>query len=135
MGAALVLLMACVSASDSDIPPPTVDKFQVLGPMHAEDVKKVITENKKAIASCYRKGLAVQPELSGKLRTSWSIKPDGSTSDFRVHEGSVENIELTTCVKAAITAWKFPPPQGAEVVVTYPFNFASRTEKVFITRK
>lgn len=80
---------------------------------HIDDVRK-----------CYVQGLAVDPELTGRVEIQFTIGPQGTvvvaivTSDGLPATGS----GVADCIVEVVKTMRFsPPPGGGNAVVTYPF--------------
>ncbi len=99
------------------------------GSLAADEIKKVISAAKDQVSACYALALKTKPNLSGRLAMRWQIDADGAVSTIEVLEG-LKHAELDKCLTAAVGSWKFPPPHEGVVSVTYPFNFASRVDRL-----
>lgn len=83
-----------------------------------------------AIRQCYDAELAKDATLEGKLTMSWTIGPNGSTSNARAAQstfGTKGGATVETCVRGVVAKMRFPHPVGGgNVQVTaYPLVFAN----------
>ncbi|MHB8873220.1 MAG: AgmX/PglI C-terminal domain-containing protein, partial [Myxococcaceae bacterium] len=98
----------------------------VTGSIDRGSLQRVISAHLGQVRACYEKALLKQPGLSGKLVLEWAIGPDGKTRRVRVKTSTLTSAEVEACVVKTIEGWVFPRPAGGgEVVVSYPFVFAS----------
>ncbi|MEW6378957.1 MAG: AgmX/PglI C-terminal domain-containing protein [bacterium] len=93
------------------------------GGMSREAVKKVIDQHLAEITNCYETALISNPSLMGKIVFEWKILLSGRVGEIRTSFSSVQSDSIHECMKEKIKSWQFPQPQGAEVVVSYPFIF------------
>ncbi len=95
------------------------------GTLDRSEIQKVVNAHLYQIQGCYERQLARDPSLSGKIFFDWVIGLSGGVSSVRVGRSTIQSVETMTCIQAVIQGWKFPPPQGGTVTVTYPFAFSS----------
>ncbi|MEW5803837.1 MAG: AgmX/PglI C-terminal domain-containing protein [bacterium] len=93
------------------------------GGMSREAVKKVIDRHIDEITNCYEAALISNPSLMGKIIFEWKILLSGRVGEVRISFSSVRSDSIHECIKEKIKSWQFPEPQGAEVIVSYPFIF------------
>ncbi len=98
-------------------------KVNIQGGMSREAVKRVIDRHLDEISYCYESALINNPSIMGRMTYEWKIKASGSVGEVNIKSATINSNDIHACIKAAIKAWKFPQPQGAEVVVSYPFIF------------
>jgi hypothetical protein len=98
------------------------ENLSVRGGLERSEVEAVIQENLSQIRYCYNKALRTNPNLSGKVTTSFVIGGDGSVKTSRVPASTMASQEVEDCIKGRIASWKFPQPRGGgDVSVNYPF--------------
>jgi outer membrane biosynthesis protein TonB len=95
------------------------------GHLDRGEIQKVVNAHLYQVQGCYERQLAKDPSLSGKISYEWVVDVSGGVSSVRVGRSTVHSVEVTTCIQSAIQGWKFPPPSGGSVTVTYPFAFSS----------
>jgi len=107
----------------------TVDRSRVTTPPTAvydrNAIAKVIDEHLAEISRCYEGALLSSPNLSGNLTFEWIIGTNGAVAGIKLKGGSLAGSPVAPCVSASIKQWRFPPPRGGQVTVSYPFGFRS----------
>jgi hypothetical protein len=96
---------------------------RIEGGMSREMVKQVIDQHLHEITYCYENALMSNPNIMGRMVFEWKILMDGRVGEVHIVASSVNSHEIHDCIRGAIKSWRFPKPQGAEVVVSYPFVF------------
>jgi hypothetical protein len=96
---------------------------RIEGGMSREMVKQVIDQHLHEITYCYENALMSNPRIMGRMVFEWKILMDGRVGEVRIAASSVNSHEIHDCIRGAIKSWRFPKPQGAEVIVSYPFVF------------
>ncbi len=95
-----------------------------LGVLEKSQIDDVIKSDMRAIEKCYRRRLAVDPSLHGKLTVKFVIQRDGTVSSAVVKSTTVPDPEVGTCVLEQFMGFVFPAPTGGGIViVSYPFVF------------
>jgi TonB family protein len=93
------------------------------GHLDRGEIQKVVNAHMYQIQNCYERQLIKDPSLSGKVVLEWTISGSGGVAGVRVRQSSLSSNDAATCMQAAVGGWRFPPPQGGNVTVNYPFNF------------
>jgi hypothetical protein len=93
------------------------------GGISREAVAKVINDHMDEVNSCYESALVSDSNLMGRIEFEWTILSTGDVGDVKIKSSTVKSSQLHACIIAAIKSWKFPKPQGSDVVVSYPFVF------------
>lgn len=96
---------------------------RVNGYLSPEQINRVVRANQAAIRYCYEVEVQRQPNLRGRVAINWRINLQGSVTSARVAESTLRNARVEGCMVRQIRRWRFPQPDGGEVVVTYPFIF------------
>ncbi|MCS6797951.1 MAG: AgmX/PglI C-terminal domain-containing protein [Myxococcota bacterium] len=96
---------------------------RVNGYLSAEQINRVVRANAAAIRYCYEVEVQRQPSLRGRVVIQWRINLQGAVTTARVEESSLRNATVEGCVVRQVRRWRFPEPDGGEVVVSYPFIF------------
>jgi len=96
---------------------------RVSGYLSAEQINRVVRANQAAIRYCYETEVQRQPNLRGRIAIQWRINLQGSVTTARVAQSTMRNARVEGCMVRQIRRWRFPHPDGGEVVVTYPFIF------------
>ena len=61
--------------------------------------------------------------IAGKMVAIWTIELDGTVGGFQWASDEIHRPEMASCMQSAISAWRFPPPSGGTVEVSFPFVF------------
>ncbi len=93
------------------------------GTLDPRVISQAIASHYGEVRYCYEKQLKIHPELEGKLMVKFTIGESGRVRSAIVTESTINNIEVESCVLYKIKGWRFPPPQGGEVSVIFPFIF------------
>lgn len=106
--------------------PPTLKDVSTTtaGPLPKEVVRRIVRANFNKIRFCYDKALKSNPAVAGKLVMKFTVDTAGKTKDVTVADGTISDPDMRSCVTGAFAAMSFPTPDGGEVVVTYPIEFA-----------
>jgi hypothetical protein len=99
--------------------------LKVQGKLSREDVTRVINAHFNAIQACYERALMSDPGLNGRIVFDWTVTTTGAVKGVRVRSSTLGNPKVADCISSLIKGWKFPKPEGGEVVITYPFLFRS----------
>ena len=71
-----------------------------------------------------QRGLARDPELSGRFMLEFTIGSDGRVTDARLPTNELGE-DVGTCIVGAVRRWRFDAPDGGEVTVRRPYILAS----------
>ena len=97
-------------------------KADVRGALDKEVIRRVVRAHINEVRHCYNQGLAVDPNLKGRVVIEFLIGPVGVVTFVHVKENLVD-ATVGECVAQAVKRWAFPKPTGSSVQVTYPFVF------------
>jgi hypothetical protein len=98
----------------------------VKGSLDRSEIEAVIKKHLAQIRYCYEKELKTQPNLSGKVISTFIIGANGDVTSSEVSESTIKNSSVETCISRRIANWIFPKPKGnGIVIVKYPFIFRS----------
>ena len=101
-------------------------EIEIRGGLDVSIIQQIVEERLSEVRYCYENALLSNPNLSGKVETSWTIQADGTVSNLASQSGDAMASSLHNCIKERIGLWKFPQPKGGGVVnVKYPFVFSS----------
>ncbi len=93
-----------------------------LGPPSSDlaSIEPVVERHLCQIEACYQQHLRVDPELAGRLETTWFIT-NGRVSNAKVFANSTGDDALASCVTRHIRTWRFPVDLEPDIRVTCPF--------------
>lgn len=116
-------------AAPTPVAPVVPTEADVRGALDRDVIRRVVRRHMSEVRTCYERGLAVDPTLSGAVSVSFFIGGSGTIDSARVSASSLAGPQAATvndCVVARVRTWVFPAPDGGGVVaVNYPFVFSS----------
>jgi outer membrane biosynthesis protein TonB len=94
---------------------------KVEGALDKDIIRRVVMAHINEVRYCYNEGLALDPELAGRVVVAFTIGPKGKVTRSTA-ESEMEG-EVPGCIASAVSRWMFPKPRdGQEVAVHYPFE-------------
>lgn len=104
-----------------------------LGTLAKDDVKAGVAAVKDKVEACYERALAIDPELAGTLKVSFTLEGNdegkGVVTKGEIPDSDMHSPFFEACVLKEIAAAEFKAPGGGGVVnVTYPFHFTSEDD-------
>lgn len=101
-------------------------RTRVVGGLSQEVVGRYIKRYWAQFKYCYERELSKDPNLYGKITTTFTIAGNGRVSEANVIQSTMHNANVEECVLRVVRRIRFPAPKGAgEVIVTYPFMFTT----------
>ena len=101
---------------------------QALPPtLSREQIEKTFGHHRRFFDEAYRERLRASPRLSGTLRISFSVNPDGTVQGARVVQSNIGDPALERAVLERIDKMYFPPAAGPTPVERYPLKFSAHT--------
>lgn len=88
-----------------------------------EIVRRIIRQHRNEVRFCYERGLAIKPELNGRVVTMFTIANNGRVLGSSVAESSLGDRDVEQCIAQAVRRWEFPSTQQM-TMVSYPFVLA-----------
>ncbi len=95
------------------------------GQLDIEQLRREMKNRVGALRSCYERALRRNPQLSGKLLLRFTIVPAGSITGVQLESDSLDDPDMSNCVRRLVLSWRFPAPQGGPMDVAFPFVFQS----------
>jgi len=97
------------------------------GNLSKEEVEGVIRSNLPQIKACYESSLQTNPNLKGRIMTSFEIGANGKVGRSEIANSTLNHPPTEQCVAQSIRQWQFPIPRGGgNVRVTYPFTLGPK---------
>jgi hypothetical protein len=87
------------------------------------DASVIVASMRAGFKRCYQQALAIDPQLSVKVRLTLTVDGSGFVKDATVSEGAPAG--LVECVKGIGKSARFAPPQGGGTTLVVPLNFSS----------
>lgn len=101
------------------------DGVSISNRLPPETVQRTIRANFGRFRACYEAGLLRNPELSGRVTTSFVIGRDGAVSNVADGGSDIPDKDVAKCVVRAFYSLSFPAPDDGIVTVTYPIVFST----------
>ncbi|MCB9795790.1 MAG: AgmX/PglI C-terminal domain-containing protein [Alphaproteobacteria bacterium] len=99
----------------------------ILGSTDNSLIDAVIKRHLNQLRYAYERELQKDPALQGRLVVQLTIASDGSVSEVKIVETTLNNEAVETRVKGVFQRMVFPAPAGGGVVVVkYPMEFAPK---------
>lgn len=98
-------------------------KSSFTGTLSRREVWEIIQSGSKKIQTCYETVLKEKPGISGKVTLRWTIRIDGSVSDVKIYEDTIEDPRVAECIVSVVEEFRFPRPNGGEAQVVFPWLF------------
>jgi hypothetical protein len=109
--------------STASVPSVKIGAATTTGDLDKDIIRRYIRRNLAKIKYCYERELVDDSTLEGKVKTEFSILPDGSTGSVTA---SGVHPDVESCIVGVLETILFPKPQGGgSVQVVYPFIFRS----------
>lgn len=96
----------------------------VKGPLAKATIRRVVQQHLGDVKQCYEAELARNQRLAGRVMVSFIIAPSGQVTDSRITQSTLGSASAEKCIAEAVRGWAFPPPEGRQVAVSYPFVLA-----------
>ncbi|MCC7383522.1 MAG: AgmX/PglI C-terminal domain-containing protein [Deltaproteobacteria bacterium] len=102
--------------------PSTRDAPQMeTGAMDQAVVVRVVSQNKKAISTCYTSSLRGGGGQRGKLEVRLTVQPTGAVGSVQIATEQFKSSQLGRCIVEVVSRWRFPPFDGPAREVELPF--------------
>lgn len=90
------------------------------------NASRVVARMRAGFRACYNRGLAGNPDLSGKISLKIVVGAGGEV--LAVKAGSTGNLpaSVVNCVKSRAKGARFAPPKGGRAVVEVPVSFVKQ---------
>lgn len=108
-----------------DKPEPAA-KTERTGTIDPQTVKNFFRTHEGAVKACYERRLKINPMLEGKIDLNIVVHSSGKVGAITRNADSVRDTEMFDCIRRTIRGWKFPQPEGGQVVIAKTFNFKKK---------
>jgi hypothetical protein len=92
------------------------------GRLPRQIISRVVSRKRGAIGACYRKGLASNPGLKGRVSVKIVIGSSGAVTSARDAGSSLPDRRVVGCIVGQMRTLTFPAPRGGSATVVYPFD-------------
>jgi hypothetical protein len=86
----------------------------------------VVAGMRAGFRSCYNRGLATNPDASGKIDLKLRVGPGGEVTGVAASTSGNLPESVVSCVKARAKSARFSPPDGGSAVVSVPVSFVKQ---------
>ncbi len=101
--------------------------WECSGNIEQAAAKAVIRKNSRQVRSCYERQLRSNNLLEGKLMLHMRVDNKGRVTATNIG-GSLNDKDVTACVRRVAQSWSFPAPKGGScAVVAAPFNLTPKS--------
>jgi hypothetical protein len=113
-------------AGSASAPLARVDRgeAQINGPLNRGQIDRAVARHGRGLRYCYERELRRHENLHGSVIIRWVIDIEGRVTGRYVDDNTMRNRNVESCLLREVGRMRFPPPETAEVEVTYPFNFS-----------
>lgn len=94
------------------------------GTLETSKIASAVKGRISGVKNCYEKELKRNPKLVGKIVMQFTINEGGRVMDVSAKSDSMGEPAVAECIKSQMDRWRFPPPEGGTVTVSFPFIFA-----------
>ncbi|MBN2191961.1 MAG: AgmX/PglI C-terminal domain-containing protein [Polyangiaceae bacterium] len=98
-------------------------KETVSGRLPPEVIQRIVRQNFGRFRMCYEKGLAQNPNLTGRVSVRFVIGSDGAVSHASNGGSDLADSSAVSCVVSSFYSLSFPAPEAGVVTVVYPIMF------------
>lgn len=102
---------------------PAEKELIVEGGLDRDSVSKVIERNMGQITFCYEQGLQRDPNLTGRIVTSFIIGTGGRVKASSLKSSTLNSRSIEKCVLLRLRTWQFPIPAGGVEVKVSAYSF------------
>lgn len=125
-GAALVVSSREIVGCTASRARPTRIRYgevSVTGRMPLEIIQRTVGQNFGRFRLCYENGRKIDPELQGRVTTTFVIDPTGAVSSTADGGSDLPDPNVVGCVVHGFGNLSFPAPEAGMVTVKYPIQF------------
>ena len=97
------------------------------GRLDQSSLQRVLRRRRRDVQRCYERGLAQNPELSGRVVVQFTINDAGRVDDVRLRENELGS-SVGNCITGAVRRWRFDAPEGGSVTVRTPYIFSASSD-------
>ena len=135
----VLILLACLGcnskmslntpASKKQTPENNSESPKSLRGCTTEAIQQVVRAQKKKVTRCYRKGVAKNPQMGGRVVVRIEIGQDGMARYVGIKEDTMGNKEVAECIVRVLKPLAYPFPGREKCTVFYPFSFTAAVPK------
>lgn len=76
------------------------------------------------LATCYERGLALRPDLSGRVEVQFVVGAVGTITEVEIREHTLADSQVRDCITRSFFGLAVSPPTGGHATVRIPYVFA-----------
>jgi len=93
---------------------------------NVSNVARVVAGMRAGFRACYNQGLAQNPDMSGSVRVTAVIGPNGEVrSASAAPSGSISGA-VASCIASRVRSSQFDPPEGGTATVVIPVTLVQQ---------
>lgn len=90
------------------------------GELDSNSLRSVLRRRQSDIQRCYERGLASNPELSGRVEIQFTVGRGGAVTEASLRTNELGDA-VGSCIVGRVRRWRFDEPQGGPAVVRVPY--------------
>jgi hypothetical protein len=90
------------------------------------NASSVVSRMSAGFRACYQRGLATNPEASGKIDLRIKVGPGGEVSAVAASATGTLPAAVVNCVKGRAQSARFQPPDGGVAIISVPVSFVKQ---------
>jgi hypothetical protein len=90
------------------------------------NASSVVSRMSAGFRACYQRGLATNPEASGKIDLKIKVGPGGEVTAVNATSSGTLPAAVVNCVKGRAQSARFQPPDGGVAIISVPVSFVKQ---------
>jgi hypothetical protein len=90
------------------------------------NASSVVSRMSAGFRACYQRGLATNPEASGKIDLKIKVGPGGEVTAVAANSSGTLPAAVVNCVKGRAQSARFQPPDGGMAIISVPVSFVKQ---------
>lgn len=115
---------AAAESASSEQTAPDDGGVRPRGRLDRNAIREVVRDHRDQLGFCFAWQLHQNPGLHGRITMDFTIGEDGRVTRAEVLDDQLGDETVLRCFRSVTTRMRFPPPEGGEVSVHYPFELS-----------
>jgi hypothetical protein len=90
------------------------------------NASKVVAGMRAGFRACYNRGLAANPEMSGSVRVTARIGPNGEVQSANASPSGSISGDVASCIASRVRSAQFDPPEGGSSTIVIPVTLVQQ---------